>query len=210
MKMPARLLSVIVLVLTLSPRAEAQLVTTYTNSSSFLAAVAASNFTQNFSSFEVGATNSPLNFTGNGFSYTALTDPDFYILPDKSLSVGSLPTQTLTFTNFSANISAIGGNFYATGSDFLFTNTPISIFATLVDSSTFATNYFPGGISSFLGLAFATNIVKLVVSNAPSSPSPEFMTVDNITVGVPEPSTYALLGLAAAGLAGYALRRRRQ
>jgi len=37
----------------------------------------------------------------------------------------------------------------------------------------------------------------------------DYASAANITLAVPEPSTYALLALAAAGMAGYVVRRRR-
>jgi hypothetical protein len=120
------------------------------------------------------------------------------------------PEFGLVFTNFSLNVSAIGGNFFATDFDGNFTNTPINVSILLSDSSTFSTNFTPTGSASFLGVTFSTNvsISSLVISNLNSPP--QFPTANNLTIGVvPEPSTYALLGLAAAGFAGYVIRRRR-
>jgi hypothetical protein len=120
------------------------------------------------------------------------------------------PEFGLVFTNFSLNVSAIGGNFFATDDQGFYTNTPINVSILLSDSSTFSTNYTPTGSASFLGVTFSTNvsISALVISNLNSPP--QFPTANNLTIGVvPEPSTYALLGLAAAGFAGYVIRRRR-
>jgi hypothetical protein len=37
----------------------------------------------------------------------------------------------------------------------------------------------------------------------------DYASAADVTLAVPEPSTYAMLGLAAVGLAGYVIRRRR-
>ena len=204
--------------------AEAQ-TNTYTNSSAFFAAISASNYTETFNSIPgANFVNTPTNFSGNGFSFTATTDTNGPLPPPDNNRLYGLtngggsdrwltlyfPEFGLVFTNFSLNVSAIGGNFFATDSGGFYTNTPINVSILLSDSSTFSTNYTPSGDTSFLGVTFSTNVSvsALVISNLNSPP--QFPTANNLTIGVvPEPSTYALLGLAAAGFAGYIIRRRR-
>lgn len=192
---------------------------TFTDFASFSNAISASNYTETFDS--IPGNNfvaTPTNFSGNGFSFTATTTNTsgntLYGLTngggsDRWLTL-FFPQFGLVFTNFSLNVSAIGGNFFATDDLGFFTNTPINVSVLLSDSSTFSTNYTPTSAISFLGLTFSTNVSvsALVVSNL--NTSPQFPTANNLTVGVvPEPSTYALLGLAALGFAGYVIRRRR-
>lgn len=206
--------------------AEAQ-TNTYTDSSSFFAAISASNYTETFNSIPgANFVTTPTNFSGNGFNFTATTDtsgPNVPGFPNNQLfgltNGGGVnrwmtvywPEYGLVFTNFSLNVSAIGGNFFATDFDGFYTNTPINVSILLSDSSIFSTNFTPSAATSFLGVTFSTNVSvsALVISNL-QNPNPQFPTVNDLTVAVvPEPSTYALLGLAAAGLAGYVIRRRR-
>ena len=192
---------------------------TYTDSSAFFAAISASNYTETFNGIPApGFVSTPTNFSGNGFSFTATTTNtggnQLYGLTnggggDRWITL-YFPEFGLVFTNFSLNVSAIGGNFFATDSFGFYTNTPINVSILLSDSSTFSTNYTPSDVTSFLGVTFNTNvsISALVISNL--NAPPQFPTANNLTIGVvPEPSTYALFGLAAAGLAVYVIRRRR-
>jgi hypothetical protein len=193
---------------------------TFTNSSAFFSAISASNYTETFNGIPgANFVATPTNFSGNGFSFTATTtnggvNNQLYGLTnggggDRWITL-FFPEFGLVFTNFSLNTSAIGGNFFATDDQGFFTNTPINVRILLSDSSTFSTNYTPSGSASFLGVTFSTNvsISSLVISNI--NTPPQFPTANNLTIGVvPEPSTYALLGLAAAGFAGYVIRRRR-
>jgi hypothetical protein len=189
--------------------ADAQLV--YTDSSAFISATSASNYTQNFNGIPAPTlVTTPTNFSGNGFSFTATTpnggiNNQLYGLTnggggDRWLTT-FFPEFGLVFTNFSPNVSAIGGNFFATDEQGVFTNTPINVRIMLSDASTFSTNYSPGGFTSFLGVTFSTNvsISSLVISNLNNPPM--FPTANNLTIGaVPEPSTYALFGIGAIGL----------
>jgi hypothetical protein len=193
---------------------------TFTNSSAFFSAISASNYTETFNGIAGGnVVTTPTNFSGNGFSFTATTtnggvNNQLYGLTngggdDRWITL-LFPQFGLVFTNFSLNVSAIGGNFFATDDQGFYTNTPINVRILLSDSSIFSTNYTPSGATSFLGVTFSTNvsISSLVISNI--NTPPQFPTANNLTIGVvPEPSTYALLGLAAAGFAGYVIRRRR-
>jgi hypothetical protein len=192
---------------------------TYTDSAAFFGAISASNYTENFNGIPApGFVSTPTNFSGNGFSFTATTTNtsgnQLYGLTngggsDRWITL-YFPEFGLVFTNFSLNVSAIGGNFFATDSAGFFTNTPINVSILLSDSSTFSTNYTPSGATSFLGVTFNTNVSvsSLIISNL--NVPPQFPTANNLIIGVvPEPSTYALLGLAAAGFAGYVIRRRR-
>jgi hypothetical protein len=191
----------------------------YTNRSAFLSAISPSNFTETFNGIPgANFVTTPTNFSGNGFSFTATTtnggvNNQLYGLTnggggDRWITL-FFPEFGLVFTNFSLNSSAIGGNFFATDDQGFFTNTPINVRILLSDSSTFSTNYTPFGSASFLGVTFSTNvsISALVISNLNNPP--QFPTANNLTIGVvPEPSTYALLGLGAVAIF-VALRRRR-
>ena len=213
MKTPFKIITAALLPLTLLPSAEAQ-PTDYTNSAAFLSAVSASNYTETYNTFTnyQATPSSPQTFTNNGFSYQAFAGSGtFYIPGNTNVAPADLwfsvfdPT-TITFTNFSANISAIGGNFFSTDFNGNPTNVSITIFATFADSSTFSNTYTAPSINSFLGLTSQTNLLSFSIS----STAGQYPTINNLTVGVPEPSTYALLGMAAVGLTGYVLRRRRR
>lgn len=186
--------------------------TPYTNSSAFFSAISSSNYTENYNSYSYQTTpTSPQSFTNNGFSYTAIAGSGTFYIPGVTNPPADLwfsvfdPT-SITFTNFSSNISAIGGNFFATESSGNFTNIAITVVATFANTTPITTNYTASSALSFLGFVYATNLVSLTIQAADG----QYPTINNLTVGlVPEPSTYALLGLAAAGFAGYVLRRRR-
>jgi hypothetical protein len=212
MKKPATLLTVaLAAACLLAWPNQARSFTPYTDSVAFSNAITSSNYTQTFDGLSpLSSPSSPTNFSGNGFAYSAQTGAgNFYVLNTASpdLWLSTFDVTSITFSNLSPTIFAIGGNFFATGFNTAYTNTPISVTITLSDASSFTTNYTPADPNSFFGVTALTNIATLTISNAPGAA--EFMTVNNLTVAVPEPSTYALLALATVGLAGYVIRRRR-
>jgi len=157
------------------------------------------------------------NFSNGTFSFTATIPP---LAPDTSLwgetfqgnaalSTGD-PAESLVLTNFSLNTAAFGGYFFPSAApDITPDDITLTIFFGDLTSTNLTTNrgsvnfadWFFGWVTDEPG----TTISSVTLTGA----GVEYSSVADVTLAVPEPSTYALLGLAAAGLAGYVIRRRR-
>jgi hypothetical protein len=198
-----------------SPAAAQAQVITYSNSAAFNSALV-SGFTANFNSlpFPDQPVVSPTNFAGNGFAFSAITtsnqlDSSLYSIgPSSSDRWLSLfwPDDFIVLTNFSANIRAVGGNFFGTDQNGSPESSSISLTATFIGAPTFTTNIQAAGPANFFGLTFESQVSSLRIGGAPS-----YATLDNVTVGtvVPEPATVSLLALAVGILLFVAFRRSR-
>lgn len=186
--------------------------TIYTDTNSFFAAISLNNpGTISFSAIPTGAFGNT-SFTNNGYVMDASSSSGLYgetytVDPTiRMLSVAGAAADELVLT-FSTNVYAVGGWFMSAENDVR----PGSFTATIVDGAgvtSVFTNDTTTYADSFRGWVFDTNIASMTLSTDPGNAG--FPTAaDSITLAVPEPSTYALLGLAAAGLASYVIRRRR-
>lgn len=168
--------------------------TTYNSSASFMSNVAPGSYTETFTSFD-NSGSGPAAFSGNGFAYTLFAPSDIYASGE--FAGTNLPNEALTITFTSGNVTAVGGNFYATNISDVFQ--AVSITLGLSDGTTVA--FTPASVfDSYRGFTSTVGITSLVMS-APGISL--YAGIDNLTVGVtavPEPASWALMALGVAGL----------
>ncbi|HEY1092330.1 MAG TPA: PEP-CTERM sorting domain-containing protein [Burkholderiaceae bacterium] len=172
--------------------------TTYTSSASFLAQVAPGAYTENFNA----AVDPGGLFSSGGFSYAISSPGELYFSGDFVGTNQIDSALTVSFTG--GNVFAVGANFFATNISDEFQ--AVSLTLTLSDGT--VTSFTPTSLSdSYRGFVSNLAITSLTIS-APGQSL--YAGLDNLTVGavspVPEPASWALMGLGVAGL--LATRRR--
>jgi PEP-CTERM motif len=169
--------------------------TIYTSSASFLAQVAPGAYTETFTGL-IDPPPGPAPFSGSGFSYAASAPNDIY------LAGGFLGTssadEALTISFGSGNVKAVGANFFATNLSDAFQSVSVKI--TLSDGT--VETFTPSTLAtSYRGFVSTVAISSLVISKPGAS---LYAGLDNLTVGtvavVPEPASWALMGLGMFGL----------
>ena len=187
--------------------------TVYTSAADFAAATSAPGV-DGFTDLSSRPIDSPLVRNAGAYGYTASATTQFYVVGSMGnpyLSTDS-ETDSITFSNFTGGVRAIGGNFF--GTDFAgdFSQGPLSLTATDADGS-FTQLVNSSSTSGFLGFVSTGALTSLVLQAALSTDV--YPAVDNLVLAqvsplaaIPEPATYAML-LAGLGVMGMVARRRK-
>lgn len=196
----------------------------YTNQSEFLTAVTGKpSFNENYASISPWGTRldtNNFNFTnGSSFGFTANIPgvaPVFSFWGDtfgavRALSTGDPVTDVFVFTNFSLNTFAFGGYFFPSdGAGGVVSGGSVTLTTLFSDLTTtnLTTNRGSANLNDWF-FGWVTEEPGTPIQSVTLTAGDDYASAASVTLAVPEPSTYALLGLAAAGLAGYLVRRRR-
>lgn len=180
-------------------------VTTYTNQADFLAAVSAPGY-DSYDDLTVDLYGTTLDRTAGAYAYQAYaagglygagTDPDHWLSTNRSLD-------PIVFQNFSAGVTAFGGNFFGSDNSGLYVPNA-SLVLTAEDGSTVTYALDGATQASFLGFVSDTALSSVVLSTDGGAYWP---TANNVVLAVPEPASYGML-LAGLGCVGVVARRRR-
>jgi hypothetical protein len=166
----------------------------------------------------VSSTPSPITRTAGIYSYTATAERNSFFgagsVANPWLSTND-GTASITFSNFTTAISAIGANFFGTDISGLFAAGDVTI--TLTDSlGTTTQTIFNATTTSFLGFVSDGTITSLSIEAVQSASGFLWPTVDNLTLAqagisaVPEPATWAMMILGFFGVGYMTYRRRKQ
>ncbi|WP_017653236.1 PEP-CTERM sorting domain-containing protein [Fortiea contorta] len=184
----------------------------YTNRASFLNAIQPGYYLETFNSVSItGTTASPINFSNGTYSYRASVPDDFYGAGSNAnrwLST-NIATDTITFSNFSPAITAIGGYFFASNVNGALTAGTINATVNGGSSSLSAST---NSALNFFGFVSTDGTPLTSLETFITQPNGAFIwpTVNDLIVGqaqpVPEPLT--ILGTATAAGLGVVLKRR--
>jgi hypothetical protein len=185
--------------------------TVYTDIGAFLAAMPATYYFENFNSLTDGPLTAPVAFSGDGFSYTmSASTGELYastwVDDETNRRIGpQQPSDTLTITFTSGNVTAIGGLFFLTDAYFDLVEGDLSL--ALSDGTTETVTYGAAPTAQFRGFISDAPLSSLTVTG----PAEVFVALDDLYVAgaeadTPEPATALLFGVGALAL--LALRRR--
>lgn len=184
-------------------------ITLYTDQAAFLAAVTAPGV-DTYDDLSPQLYPPVLLRNAGPYSYTASAPNGLFGAgtgSDAWLST-NLRGDTITFSNFSPNIAAFGGNFF--GSDVAGNFTPGNMVLTAIDGTSLTYTLNNATTSSFVGFVSTTPLFSVLLSTDGGLYWP---TANNVTlaspVAVPEPGAAALV-LGGLGLVGFMTRRRRR
>ncbi|HUD41558.1 MAG TPA: GEVED domain-containing protein [Dokdonella sp.] len=155
----------------------------YTDRTAFLAAIGATFYEEAFTSIPTGPVNSPMPFSGSGYSYTVFTQAGavsgLYNDPGIVSTDNAGDQIVITFTT---PVNAVGGNFWATDVSVAPTGTPVVV--TLSDGTVETVTVT--GASTFRGFTTSAPITSLTIDAPEAVPgsAPFFWsTLDNLIVG---------------------------
>lgn len=189
-------------------------VTVYTTQSAFLAALSPTPtyYLETFDSLTQDPTTL-FNFSTTPFSYTATapTSNQFINTSPDNVDIWLTPsanTDTITFTFANGNISAVGGFFFTTDSGGISAPGTVQV---AVDGNPTQTITLTDP-TSFLGFTSFSSFTTLTVTAVQGNEN-YWPTANDFIVGVaavPEPATWAMIGLSSVCLTGYVLYRRKK
>lgn len=173
---------------------------TYNSLSAFQARLAPGSYTETFDGLG-NPPAGPVAFSGAGFAYTAFAPTGIYLAG--GFLGASQVNEALTISFLGGNVRAVGADFYATDIN----DDPISTLVTITLSDGTVEAFTPTSFAdSYRGFVSDLAITSLVISGPGQS---LYAGLDNLTVGaaVPEPTSWALVGLGLAGILVAARRR---